>query len=266
MIFRGFRMSAIVTQIVTLIASPATSLKDAIAEYQKRKEEKERLKTQLGDSLQAEVKEYESLNEEMTGFGQTLLGIVHSIGERPTSDQLIRFLNCVSKTPRILTRQIILFIHIARACRDISRYEGFMDSLKTNNRFMFDFIHEMGRIYFEKNSIHGVVMDTGYFHFVLMNKKEILKGVDISKTGKEEIKLLLEKMDLILEGLKARYMRRYIKKMTVKKWNISYNELAKVITEDVKIETGGMDLSGLNDFMPSGLRELQDFLSKPPPL
>jgi hypothetical protein len=228
-------MSAIVMQIVTLIVSPATSLKDAIAEYQKRKEEKERLKTQLADSLQVEVKEYESLNEEMAKFGQTVLGIVQSIGQRPTSNQLIRFVDCASQVPRLLTKQIILFIHIARACKDISRYEGFMDSLKTNNRFMFDFIHEMGRIYFEKNSIHGVVMDTGFFHFVLMHKKEILKGVNISKTGKEQMRLLLEKMDLILEGLKVRAMRRYIKKVTVKKWNAGYIELVKVMTEDVKI-------------------------------
>jgi hypothetical protein len=259
-------MSAIIMQIVTLIVSPATSLRDAIAKHQERKEEKERLKTQLADSLQIEIKEYESLNEEMIKFGQTVEGIVESIGQRPTSDQLIRFVDCVSQIPRLLTRQIILFIHIARACKDISRYEGFMESLKTNNRFMFDFIHEMGRMYFKKDSVHGIIADTGFFHFVLMHKKQILKGADISKIDKKEMELLLKKLDLILIGLKSRTMRRYIKKVTVKKWKVGYVELTRIMSEEVKIETGGMDLSTLDDFMPSGLKELKDFLSKPPPL
>jgi hypothetical protein len=256
-------MSAVAMQIVTLLESPVISLKNTIAEYQKRKEEKKRLKTQLTDSLQVEIKEYESLTEEMAKFGQTVLDIIQNIGEIPTPNQLLRFVDCVSQAPRLLAKEVILFIHLARACKDISMYEGFMDSMKTTNRFMYDFIREMGAIYVEKDTVS---IDTRFFHFIFMHKKEILKGVNISKVDKKETELLLKKLDAILVGLKRRAIRRYINKVTVKKWNAGYIQLTKVVTEDMIIDSGGMDLSALNDFMPSGLKELTDFLNRPPPL
>jgi hypothetical protein len=80
---------------------------------------------------------------------------------------------------------------------------------------------------------------------------------------KNEIDFLRKQVKAIAEGLQQRSMRRYAKNEVKKKWMVVFARFNKA-SENLKIDAEGMDVSFLNDFMPSGLRELTDFLNKPP--
>jgi hypothetical protein len=257
---------SIVLQVVTTLASPFTSLGKTVSGSLKNREENKRIKEDLANSLQGEIKEYEAAYKEIAQFGEKIIAILHDIKDTATPNQLIGFIDSMNQIPKILIGQITLFVHMARACKDISENSGFMDSLKTSNRFMYDFSENMGKTYVEKDT---VVVDTRFFHFLFMYKREIVKMLKDSgfksEIDKKEIEFLGEKLDLILKGVRnQRFIRRYINKGPLRKWKISFVQLNKAI-EYVKVDSGGMDLSGLNDFMPSGIKEIGEFLNISPP-
>jgi hypothetical protein len=251
-------MSAI--GIGAAIAGAIPSLKDAIQEYQKKREEKERLNTQLADSLQLVIKEYEFVTNEMAEFDAKALDIFHGFDEKPNLNLLHKFLDCSLQIPKLLTENITLLIHLARTCRDIEKNKGFMSSLQTNNRFTYDFIDRMGDTYVEKDRM---VVNSSFFQFVLMYRSEIERNLKLPDFDKKEIEFLRKQTKAIQEGLQQRTMRHYIEKEIKRKWMKAFAQFNKA-AERMKIDAEGMDLSFLNDFMPSGLRELTDFLNKPP--
>jgi len=232
-----------------------------IQEYLEKRGEKERIKKEFTDSLQAEIKEYEAVNDEMANLGKELLTILQSIDKQPTPGQLMRFVDCASQIPRILARLIIIFIHQARACKDISKQKGFMNSLLTTNRFMHDFVERMGETYIGKDTVK---IDSSFFRFLFMYKREILKNIKIGKVDKKEVEFLQKQIETVLNGLNQRFLKRHLRKGPVKKWKRSLIFFNKTI-KDMEIDSEGMDISGLNDFMPSGLREAAPFLDRSPP-
>ncbi|MDH5450734.1 MAG: hypothetical protein OEY24_04625 [Candidatus Bathyarchaeota archaeon] len=235
-----------------------------IQEYQKKRKEKEAIKKELADSLQVEIKEYKTVTDEMANFVEKLMAIAESVDKQPTPGQLIQFIDIGSQIPRMLAKLIAIFIHLARACKDISKQKGFMKSLLTTNRFMHDFVERMGEAYIMKGTVK---IDSSFFRFFFMYKQKILKNTEIhklSKAEKKEIELLKKKVETILRGLNQRFIERHLRKVPVKKWKSSLRQLNKV-TKSMTIDTEGMDISGLEDFMPPGLKEVAPFLDKSPP-
>jgi len=255
-------MSSIALQFLTSLVSPIISLKQTIQEYQKKREEKERLKEDLANSLQAEIKEFQAVNDDIANLGKSALPILKSVDGQPTPGQLMQLIDCCSQIPRILAKLIISFIHQARACKDISKQKGFMNSLLTTNRFMHDFIERMGETYVGKNTVK---IDSSFFRFLLMYKREIIKGSKIGKVNKKEIEFLEKQATILLRNLNQSFLKRHLRRGPIKKWKASLTQFNKAF-KDMKIDTEGMDISGLNDFMPSGLREVAPFLDKSPPI
>jgi hypothetical protein len=255
-------MSSIALQFLTSLAGPVISLKQMIQEHQKKREEKGRLKEDLANSLQAEIKEFEVIIDDIDNLGKGILPILKSVDGQPTLGQLMQLIDCCSQIPRILAKLIISFIHQARACKDISKQKGFMNSLLATNRFMHDFIERMGETYIGKDTVK---IDSSFFRFLLMYKREILKGSKIDKINKKEIESLKKQAEIILRGLNQPFLKRHMRKEPIRKWKASLTQFNKVF-KDMKIDAEGMDVSGLNDFMPSGLREVAPFLDKSPPI
>jgi hypothetical protein len=254
-------MSSVAFQFLTSLAGPIVSMKDMIQEYQKKREEKEKLKENLANSLQAEIKEYEEVSADLADLGKKLLPLLESIKDQPTPAQLMQFIDCGSQIPRILAEMIISFIHQARACKDISKQRGFMNSLLSSDRFMHDFIERMGETYVGKNTVR---IDSSFFRFFLMYKREILKGSKIDKLSKKDEEFIKKRAELLMHGLTPQFLKRNMRMLPIKKWKgslVMFNNAYK----DMKIDTEGMDISSLNDFMPSGLKDISPFLDKTPP-
>jgi hypothetical protein len=253
-------MSSLVFQFITSLVGPVISLKETIQEYQRKRKEKEQLKEDLANSLEAETKEYKAINDEMTDLGKRFLPIIQEIDGQPSPGQLIEVVNCLSPTPRILAKLMISFIHLARACKDISKQKGFMNSLLNTNRFMHDFIERMGSTYIARNTVK---IDSSFFRFLLMYKREILKSAKIGKINKDEMELLEKRMKSVMHGLNQAFLKRHIRMVAIKKWKSSLTQFNKVV-KDVEIETEGMDITVLKDFMPYELKQLAPFLDKSP--
>jgi len=253
--------SSTILQFLISLAGPVISLKQTIQEYQKKKEEKKRLKEDLANSLQAEIKEFKALAGDIANFGERVLPILKDVDGKPTPTHLMQFINYCSELPKLSARLIVSFIHLARACKDICKAKGFMNSLLTHNRFMYDFIERMGEAYIGKNTIK---IDSSFFRFLLMYKREILKVSKIDKISKREIEFLKKQADIMLRNLNQTFLKRYMRSGPIKKWKTSLGRLDKTL-KYVKIDTKGIDISGLNDFLPSGLREVAPFLDKSPP-
>jgi hypothetical protein len=254
-------MSSAALQFLISLVSPVISLKQTIQEYQKKSKEKQRIKEDLANSLQAEIKEFEAVNGDFANLSEKILLILKRIDGQPTPAQVFQLIDRGSQIPRILAKLVILFIHLARACKDICKEKGFMTSLLTNNRFMYDLIERMGETYIGENTVK---IDSSFFRFLLMYKREILKGSKIDKISKKEIEFLKKQAEIMLRNLNQAFLKRHMRRKPIKKWKASLTQFNKAF-KYMKIDTRGMDISGLNVFMPSGLREIAPFLDKSPP-
>jgi hypothetical protein len=253
-------MSSLVLQFATSLVGPFIELRKTIQEYQRKSKEKEQLKEDLTNALQAETKEYEALTKEMSDFAQRFLSIIQKIDEQPTPGQLLDIVNCLSQTPRILAKQIISFVHLARACKDISNQKAFMNSLLNTNRFMYDFIERMSSAYIGKNTVK---IDSSFFRFILMYKREILKYAKVGKIDKEKMRLLEKGVKSAMRGLNEPFLKRHLRVIAVKRWKSSLATFSRV-AKDIEIESEGTDISILGDFIPRELKQLAPFLDKSP--
>ncbi len=256
-----FKTSSVVFEILTSLVSPAVSLKDTIQEYQRKREEKERLKEDLANSLEAETKEFQKIASEINDLGEKLLPILQEIDGQPSPRQVIEVIDCLSPTPRILAKLVTSFIHLARACKDISKQEGLMKSLlDTNNRFMYDFIQRMGNTYVGKNTVK---IDSTFLRFIFTYKREIIKGSKIGKKGERQMEFIEKRMESVLHSFNQVFLKRHMRMIPIKKWKSNMSYFSRVV-KDMEVDTEGMDTSGLMDFMSSESKQLARFLDKSP--
>ena len=246
-------MSSVAFKFMLSLASPLLTLKETVRKYLEKRE----IKEQLASSLQAEIKEYEKINDELIVFGNKLLPIIQN-ERQPSPRQLIELIDCLSQLIKIFTKIIILFIRLAKACKDISKQEGFMSSLQKTNRFMYDFVERMGDTYIGKGTVK---IDSSFFRFFLMYKKEMIKNVKIGKLNKDEVAFLQKRMKSIVRGLSQPFLKRNIRGVAIKKWKSSTTQFNKVF-KGVTIDAEGIETTVLNDFIPSELRHLAPFLDK----
>lgn len=247
-------MLSIVFQFMSSVATPLKALRKAIHRY----EEKKKIKEELADALETEIKEFEKVNNELGEFGNRVLPIVQQIEGQPTPRQLMEVIDCFSQTPRIFAKLIISFVHLAKACKEISDQKGFMDSLCNTNRFMHDLIERMGSTYIQKDTVR---IDGSFFRFFRMYKKEILKGVKTSKIDKKEIEMLEKRTESVLRVLNDSFLKRHLRHPIIKKWKNSLKQLNKVSGE---IQVEDADDTILKELVPPELRQFAPFLDKSP--
>jgi hypothetical protein len=247
-------MLSTVFQFLSSVANPLKALREAIHNY----EEKKKIKEELADALETEIKEFEKINNEIEEFGSKVLPLFQHVEGQPTPRQLLEVVDCLSQTPRIFAKLIISFVHLAKACKEISDQKGFMDSLRSTNRFMHDFIVRIGSTYIEKDTVR---IDGSFFRFFRIYKKELLKGVRTPEIDKKEIEMLEKRTESILRGLSDSFLKRHLRHPMIKKWKNSLTQLNKVSGE---IQVEDADDTILKELVPPELRQYAPFLDKSP--
>jgi hypothetical protein len=150
------------------------------------------------------------------------------------------------------------FVGLARACKEISSKKAFMDSLRDSSRFMYDFVNTLSDAYIEKNTVK---IDGRFFRFFSMYKREILKKPKIGKIKQDELKSIEKRVIIVMHCLNEPFLKRHMRSPAIKKWKSSLAQLGKV-SKNVTIEEPSA--INLNEFIPSELRPLADFLDKSP--
>jgi hypothetical protein len=252
-------MSSVAFRFITSLASPLLTLRNTIQEYREKRKLKKELKEELASALEAEIKEYEEIEKELIDIGKRLLPIIQD-EEQPSPRQLIEVINCTSQIIKVITKSLILFVHLAKACKQVSEYKAFMSYLQNTNRFMHDFIERMGSAYIEKDTVK---INGGFFRFFLLYKKKIQKNVKMGKLSKDEIAFLEKRVKYITRALNQPFLKRHIRTVAVVKWKKSLTQFNKV-SKNVTIDAEGMDTTVLNDFISPDLRQLAPFLDKSP--
>lgn len=248
-------MSEIALGFINALASPLISLYEKIHNYQEKKETKE----QIASALQSEIKDYEILINDLTELSKKSLSKVEQIEEQPTPHQVLEILGYISESPRLLARFMILFIELARACKEITSERALMDSLKETSHFLFDFVERMAEAYIEKDT---VIIDGRFFRFFKTYRKEILKksvfkGVKIGKMKEKDIKAIEKKVNAVVRCFNQSFLQRYTRTQIMKKWKknlVYFNKTSESITFKPSGETN------LDEFMPFDLQTLQRLL------
>lgn len=247
-------MSSIAFRILTSLASPVMTLSEKIHKYQ----DKIKVKEQFADALENEIKGYDTIFNDIMELGNKFIPIMEEIEGQPTPKQVIDVIDCLSQTPRILSKFLISFVGLARACKEISSKKAFMDSLGDSSRFMYDFVNTMSDTYVEKDTVK---IDGRFFRFFSMYKREILKRQEIGKLKKDDLKLMAKSMKTVIQCLNAPFLRRHVRNPAIKKWNSSLIQLGKVSKNVTIEETSAISF---DEFIPPELRLLADFLDKSP--
>jgi hypothetical protein len=248
-------MSEIALRFISGLASPLISLSEKIHNYQEKRETKE----QFASALQSEVKDYEVLINDLMELSKKSLSIVEQVEKQPTPHQVLEILDCISESPRILARFMILFIKLARACKEISSERAFMDSLMKTSHFMHDFVERMAESYIEKDT---VVIDGRFFRFFSTYRKEILKksvfkGAKIGKMNEKDIKAIEKKVNAVVRCFNQPFLQRHTRTQIMKKWkkNLVYlDKTSKSLTFEPSSDTN------MDEFMPFDLQTLEKLL------
>jgi hypothetical protein len=248
-------MSEIAIRFISGLASPLIALSEKIHKYQEKRETRE----QFASALQSEIKDYEVLINELMELGKKSVSIVEQIEEQPTPRQVFEVLDCLSQSPRLVARFLMLFIKLARACKEISSQRAFMDSLKESSHFLHDFVERMGEAYIEKDT---VIIDGRFFRFFSTYRKEILKrsvfkGVEMSKMNKKDIKSIEDKVNAVIRCFNQPFLQRYVRNPTMKKWKKSLLYLDKT-AQSITFEPSST--TNLDEFIPFDLQTLAKLL------
>ncbi len=244
-----------VYQFLGLVALPLNELRTVLRKYK----EKQKTKQQFADALESEAKEFEEVNIQLNMAVCTTIDLVNEIKEeQPTIAQILDFADAVSQMPTILSKLITSYIHIAKACKEISSQEGFMKSLLSTNKYMFDFVKLMANAYVAKNTMK---IDSNFFRFFRIHKSEISKRTKTSKTNQKEIERLEEKLDKLVNGLRIELSKRHLRHKLIKKWQLSFVTLGET-AKDFKIEDVDYDI--LKELTPPELHKFAPFFDKSP--
>jgi hypothetical protein len=243
-----------VFQVLSSLPTPLNQLRVALRRYKENK----KIKQEVADAFETEAKEFEDISNRLGIAGDVTLNLIKEIKEQPTPMQLFDFMDVMSLMPKILAELLISFIHIAKACKEISKEKGFMDSLRSTDHYTHDFIELMGSAYIGKNTIK---IDGSFFRFYRVHKSEITKHMKKPKISKKELEILQKNIDLLLQSMTFEFAKRHTRHALIKKWQNSFIPLTKA-AKDIKVED--IDYSILKDFIPPELQEFAPFFDKSP--
>jgi hypothetical protein len=242
-----------ILQFLSSVATPLSELRATLRRYKENK----KIQKELADALETEADEYNAVMGELSLAGDVAINIVKEIKkQQPTPTQVLDFMDVVSQMPRILAKLLVSYIHLAKACREISNQKGFMESLRTSNNYVHDFIEIMSNAYIAKNTIK---IDGNFFRFYRVYKSEIVKHEKSSKLSKSDSEALSSNIDSLLEKTKNELKKHHTRRPLIKHWKSSFDALFEV-SKDVKVED--VDYEVLKDVVPLELQEFIPLLDK----
>jgi hypothetical protein len=237
-------------KVLSLIATPLLELKKVVQKYVKDN----KIKKELSDSLEKEADEFNGVLYDIRLAGEVGTKIILEVEKQPTPTQVSDFIDVVLQMPSHVARLLTCYVHIAKACNEISHQTGFMDSLLTTNSFIHDFVESMNRAYIGNNTIK---IDGSFFRFYKLYKSQIHKDSKPLRMNSEDAKELMKKIDLLENAIIIELKRKHVNRPLIKRWKNSFNTLTES-TKDVTIED--VDYGVIDDFVPTELQEVMPFL------
>lgn len=206
-------MAGIISTIVGAV-KPAMDLLSAVAKYRKKKRTEER----LASSFENEIRNFVTLFNRISEYGENARHILESAPEEFSVTQMRELLKETADVPLILAEFIKAFIAFAKACSEIVILKGLMDDLKETNLVVYDFILLMKNAYAPDNKVR---INGSYFRFFKTYECEIFKRTEpidiehikaiINKTKKNAARLqhYVEKTALIKRDIKRRFVKNF---------------------------------------------------------
>lgn len=233
-------------------------LLDSTENYRKKKATKENLM----NAFEHEVNFYMDTCDEALKVTQEILPLFEKIGKDITYYNTNEICKAYIPLPRIIADLVCAFVNFAKACNEISNFQGFMDDLWEYDKTSFDFIKMMKRAYFPKEN--KVVIDGEFYRFFQLYKNKLLKDVEI-KPGEmdeafEEIQPVLDKVKRLLKFMNQTKNKTVLAtKETRKRYNRNFKRLA-IKTQRLEIKEQANNR--LNGFFPKQFLSIDYFYER----
>ena len=153
-------------------------------------------------------------------------------GEKEISPHNLNLLlEAMTPLPLIVAKWIDAFVSIAKACNEVSSFEGLMEHLKEDDTLLYDFVNMMKKMYnYEENK---VTIDGTYFRFFKTYENKIFRDIDTE----ELISAFVEFEPLIKKTKRfAKKVSNYIAKTSfIKRKNIkSYRKNFRILSKSAE--------------------------------
>jgi hypothetical protein len=239
-----------IIKVLSLIATPLLELKKAVQKYVKDN----KVKKELSDSLEKEADEFNGVMYDIQLAGEVGTKIILEVDKQPTPNQVSDFIDVVLQMPSHLARLLASYVHIAKACSELSHQTGFMESLLTTNCFVHDFVKTMSRAYIGNDAIK---IDGSFFRFYKLYKSEIHKESAPPRMNPQDAEELMKIINLLENAIMLELKRKHVNRLLIKRWTNSFKILVDS-TKDVTIED--VDYGVIDDFVPAELQEVMPFI------
>jgi len=247
----GTKMSTSdIIKVLSLVATPLLELKKAVQKYVKDN----KIKKEFSDSLEKEADEFNGVLYDIRLAGEVGTKIILEVDKQPTHNQVSDFIDVVLQMPTHIARLLTSYVHIAKACNEISHHTGFMESLLTTNAFVHDFVETMSRAYIGNNTIK---IDGSFFRFYKLYKSQIHKNSKTPRMNSDDAKELMKRVNLLENAIILELKRKHVNRPLIKRWTNCFVVLSDS-TKNVTIED--VDYGVLDDFVPTELQEVMPFL------
>jgi len=228
--------------IISAVISAVIGLKDEIKRYLAKKKVKDQVISAVGDEARAFIKIFEQLS----GLGQEkILPLIQSVKVMPTSQQMNKFMYVASEVPLLYTQLLHAFIKLTKACNEVSKNKGFMESLNDSSRILFDFVSRMADVYVSGDKVE---INGSYYRFIKTYQDEIFRfknnemrnAIEEVSDSIKKVKQWVDRAPRIRKKVCKRYIRN-LKKLT----NLSAN-----------VTIRDSNIINLRDYIPSKMLPL----------
>lgn len=225
--------------IISTVISVVIGLREEVKRYLAKKKVKDQVVHAVGDEARAYIEIFEKLSE--LGRKQ-MLPLIQSIKVMPTTQQMNRFMDVASEVPLLYAQLLNAFIKLAKACNEVSKNKGFMESLKDSDRFLFDFVSRMADTYVGDNKVE---INGSYYRFFKIYQYEIFQFKEDEMQG-----AVAEVSDSIKKVKQWVDRAPRVRKKVCKKYIRNLEKLSE-LSANITIEDS--DIINLRDYIPSKL-------------
>jgi hypothetical protein len=248
-------MPELILKIFTGLYSPLSSLAEKVHKYREKLETKE----QFVDAFENEMKSYQKLYDHFADMCQNkFYPVIMQLPPQPLPLQIIKVVDSLAELPKIFGESIVCFIGLARACSEVSKKKGFMDSLSSSNRFLFDFVGTMSDTYVKKDTVERVRIDGSFFRFFNVYKKQMVKAykktygsIKLKEKQKREIKEAQKRIKIFVQNFNEPFLSRYSHSKTFRKWKFRMRKLEKTA---LAVNVENPTKFNMDSFIPEELR------------
>ena len=244
------------------IASSAVKIGSRLIVSTENYRKKKATKENLMNAFETEVNFYMDTCDEALKVTQEIIPLFEKIGKEITYHDTKEICKAYIPVPRIIADLVCAFVNFAKACTEISNFQGFMTDLWEYDKISFDFIKMMKKAYFPKEN--KAVIDGEYYRFFQLYKNKLLKDVEI-KPGEmdeafEEIQPVLDKVKRLLKFMNQTKNKTVLAtKETRKKINRNFKRLA-IKTQRLEIKEQANNR--LNGFFPKQFLSIDYFYER----